>query len=104
MLLYWHIGHRISQDILDEKRAKYGGNIIQDLASKLEIYYGRGFCRRVIERCIQFAKYFTEEKIVLSLATHLKWTHFVTLLSQDEHLNENFMRKCVASNVGVQGN
>lgn len=90
VLLYWHIGHRINQDILDEKRAKYGENIIQDLALKLQTYYGRGFGRRVIERCIQFAKYFTEEKIVLSLAAHLKWTHFVTLLSLDDHLKREF--------------
>lgn len=39
VLLYWHIGFRINQDILDEKRAKYGENIIEDLATKLQTYY-----------------------------------------------------------------
>src|SRR3989338_6390221 len=90
VVLYWHIGHKINQNILDEKRAQYGSNIIQDLATQLQTHYGRGFGRRVIERCIQFARHFSEEKIILSLADHLKWTHFVTLLGIDDQLKREF--------------
>lgn len=90
VVLYWHIGHKINQNILDEKRAQYGANIIQDLATQLQTHYGRGFGRRVIERCIQFARFFPEEKIVLALSAHLTWTHFVTLLSIDNQLKREF--------------
>lgn len=75
VVLYWNIGHKINQNILDEKRAKYGANVIHDLASQLQTHYGRGFGRRVIERCIQFSRCFPEEKIVLALSSHLTWTH-----------------------------
>src|SRR3990167_2227054 len=90
VVLYWHIGHKINQNILDEKRAKYGANIIQDLALQLQTHYGRGFGRRVIERCIQFARFFPEEKIILALSSYLTWTHFVTLLSIDNQLKREF--------------
>lgn len=90
VILYWHIGYKFNQNILNEKRAKYGENIIQDIASRLQTKYGRGFGRRVIERCIQFARYFPEEKVVLALTAHLKWTHFVTLLSIDNKLKREF--------------
>lgn len=89
-MLYWHIGSRINQDILDEKRAEYGASIILNLATKLQTMYGRGFGRRVIERCVQFARFFSIEEIVLALANHLKWTHFVTLLSIDDLLKREF--------------
>jgi len=90
VLLYWHIGHRINQDILNNQRAKYGENIIQALALKLQMHYGRGFGRRIIERCVQFARYFPEEKVVLSLTDQLKWTHFVNLFSIENQLKREF--------------
>lgn len=90
VLLYWHIGARINENILNEKRASYGKSIIEDLALKLQTYYGQGFGRRVIERCVQFVRYFADEKIVVALSTHLKWTHFVTLLSMEDQLKREF--------------
>ena len=35
-LLYWQIGTRIRKDILKEKRAGYGDQIVQSLAAQLE--------------------------------------------------------------------
>lgn len=77
VLLYWHIGQRINFDILKLDRAGYGEQIINQLANKLQIKFGSGFGQRVIYRCVQFSKIFNEEKIVTSLANHLKWSHFV---------------------------
>ncbi len=45
--LYWHIGKRIRQDILQEKRAEYGEAIVQTLSAQLTAEYGRGFGRRI---------------------------------------------------------
>lgn len=41
--LYWHVGQRIRQEILKEKRADYGGQIVAALGRQLESEFGRGF-------------------------------------------------------------
>ena len=90
VLLYWHIGQRINKDILNLDRAKYGDNIISDIASSLQQQYGSGFGKRVIYRCVQFSKLFPSENVVIALAGQLKWSHFVLLLNIDSHLKREF--------------
>lgn len=41
-ILYWQIGKRIRQDILKEKRAKYGKEILPTLSAKLVFEFGNG--------------------------------------------------------------
>ena len=41
--LYWHVGKRIRQDILKEKRARYGEQIVSALSAQLEQEFRRGF-------------------------------------------------------------
>ena len=45
-LLYWQVGDRIRREILKEKRAEYGAEILQTLAAKLTLEFGRGFSQR----------------------------------------------------------
>jgi predicted nuclease of restriction endonuclease-like (RecB) superfamily len=90
VMLYWHIGRRINHDILKFSRAEYGAQIIKNLAAKLQTKFGSGFGHRVIHRCSQFEKLFPNEKIILSLCTHLKWTHFVALLNIESKLKREF--------------
>lgn len=33
--LYWHVGHRVRQDILKQKRAEYSGQIVSALRRQL---------------------------------------------------------------------
>ncbi len=40
--LCWHIGSRIRKNILKEKRAEYGQEILQSLSAKLAVEFGRG--------------------------------------------------------------
>jgi hypothetical protein len=40
--LYWHVGRRIRQDILHEKRAEYGAEIVSALGRQLSAKFGRG--------------------------------------------------------------
>jgi len=42
-MLYWHIGKRINSDILNNKRAEYGKQIIATLSQHLTHEYGRGW-------------------------------------------------------------
>ena len=43
VLLYWKIGQRIQRDILKEKRAEYGEQIVAALGRQLEREFGRGY-------------------------------------------------------------
>jgi len=90
VLLYWQIGQRIYREILKEERAEYGEGIIKQLASQLNISYGRGFNARALFRMVRFAKYFSEEKIVVTLSPLLSWSHFVELIALDDVLKRQF--------------
>ncbi|MFL6261030.1 MAG: DUF1016 N-terminal domain-containing protein [Thermoanaerobaculia bacterium] len=46
-LLYWQVGDRIQREILLEKRAEYGAEIVLTLSAQLELEFGRGFGERV---------------------------------------------------------
>jgi hypothetical protein len=41
-LLYWQVGKRIRIDVLGEKRAEYGEQILPTLSAKLAPEYGQG--------------------------------------------------------------
>lgn len=51
-ILYWQIGSRIRQDILKEKRARYGEEILPTLSAKLVPEFGSGFSVRNLSRMI----------------------------------------------------
>jgi predicted nuclease of restriction endonuclease-like (RecB) superfamily len=72
------------------RTSEYGAQVIKNLAAKLQTKFGSGFGHRVIHRCSQFEKLFPNEKIILSLCTHLKWTHFVALLNIENKLKREF--------------
>jgi hypothetical protein len=74
--LYWHIGTRIRQDILGDRRAEYGAEIVSALGTQLTTEFGRGFDCRNLYHMIRFAEVFPDESIVNALRTQLSWTHF----------------------------
>jgi len=45
-LVYWHIGKRINEHVLDNKRAEYGKKILSPVATKLATMFGRSFEER----------------------------------------------------------
>jgi predicted nuclease of restriction endonuclease-like (RecB) superfamily len=77
--LFWQIGKRINDEILLNKRADYGKQIVVTVARQLEIKYGRSFSDRNLRRMMQFATVFNDFKIVTPLATQLSWSHFIVL-------------------------
>src|SRR5262245_1071803 len=54
--LYWHIGRRIRQDILKEKRAEYGAEIVSALGRQLETEFGRGFSEKSLRHMLRFVE------------------------------------------------
>ncbi len=88
--LYWHIGKRIREDVLKEKRADYGEKIVLTLSGQLTAEYGKGFSRFNVSRMIKLAEYFPDERIVASLMQQLNWTHFLHLLPIEDRLKRDF--------------
>ncbi|WP_118973481.1 PDDEXK nuclease domain-containing protein [Taibaiella koreensis] len=79
-MLFWHIGRRINQDILQNERAGYGKQIVPTLAAQLTGRYGRNFEEKNLRRMLQFAGQFPAEEIVVPLARQLSWSHFLILI------------------------
>lgn len=53
-LLFWHIGKRISESILQHKRGEYGKQIVVTLSRELCDKYGRNFEEKNLRRMMQF--------------------------------------------------
>ncbi|WP_337170272.1 DUF1016 N-terminal domain-containing protein [Gemmatimonas aurantiaca] len=45
-MLYWHVGHRLHEEVLKDGRAEYGEQILPTLSAKLVRDYGQGFSAR----------------------------------------------------------
>lgn len=88
--LYWHIGRRIRQDILKEKRAEYGAKIVSALGTQLSREFGRGFNTRNLFRMVRFAEVFPDDQIVSTLRTQLGWTHFRMIIPMEDELKRDF--------------
>lgn len=79
-LLFWHIGNRINNEILQNKRADYGKQIVLTLSTQLKGRYGRNFELGNLRRMIQFAEQFSDIEIVVTLSRQLSWSHFLVLI------------------------
>ena len=79
-ILFWQIGNRINQDILQNKRAEYGKQIVPTVSAQLENKYGRNFTEKNVRRMLRFAEQFSDFQIVVTLSRQLSWSHFVELL------------------------
>jgi predicted nuclease of restriction endonuclease-like (RecB) superfamily len=88
--LYWRMGCRIRSEILDEKRAGYGEEILATLSQELTKEYGQGFTISGLSRMLKFAELFPDEQIVATLSQQLSWSHFVEILPLKEPLKRDF--------------
>ena len=80
---YWHIGKRINDDILNNKRAEYGKQILSTLSAKLVVDYGSNFSVKSLHRMMQFNEYFPDSKIVATLWRQLSWSHFTKQIPKE---------------------
>lgn len=79
-VLFWQVGKRINDDILQNQRAEYGKQIISTVSSQLENAYGRNFTEKNVRRMMQFAELFSDFQIVVTLSRQLTWSHFLVLI------------------------
>jgi predicted nuclease of restriction endonuclease-like (RecB) superfamily len=79
-MLFWNVGKRINEDILQNKRAEYGKQIVSTLATQLVEKYGSNFEKTNLTRMMKFAEKFPDLEIVAPLAQQLSWSHFRELI------------------------
>lgn len=87
---YWHIGKTIGSDVLNNKRAEYGKQILPKLSEKLTAEYGKGWSVKHLQHCLRFAETFTDYEIVSTLWRQLSWSHFKILMYQESELKMDF--------------
>jgi predicted nuclease of restriction endonuclease-like (RecB) superfamily len=89
-ILYWQIGNRICQDILKQKRAEYGKEIVATLSQELTKEHGNGFSYSALTRMVRFAEVFPDTQIVATLSRQLSWSHFKEILPLKKPLQRDF--------------
>ena len=50
----WLLGLRIQHEVLNNKRAEYGEQVVENLAEKLTEKYGKGFIKRNLHHFVDF--------------------------------------------------
>lgn len=90
VLLYWSVGDRIRREILGEKRAKYGEEIVVTVSRQLTQEYGKGFSQRNLFNMIELAEAFPELRILQTLSAKLGWSHFLHLIPMKDDLKRDF--------------
>jgi len=87
---YWQVGKRINVDVLDNKRAEYGKEIVARLSRQLTNDYGSGWSVKQLQHCIHFVDVFPEFQIVSALRRQLSWTHFKIIIYLKTDLQREF--------------
>jgi predicted nuclease of restriction endonuclease-like (RecB) superfamily len=87
---YWHIGKRISEDILQNNRAGYGEQIVATLSRQLTEAFGQGWSVKHLRHCLRFTEVFSDFQIVSTLWRQLSWSHFKIIMYRDSDLERNF--------------
>ena len=103
-LLFWQVGKRINEFVLEHKRAEYGKQIVVTLSRQLEEIHGRSFEEKNLRRMLQFAEAFPEIEKVVTLSRHLTWSHFLAILPlKNEEQRLYYAQQVIQEQLGVRG-
>jgi predicted nuclease of restriction endonuclease-like (RecB) superfamily len=101
-MMYWEIGNKINQDILNNQRAEYGKEIVATVSQQLSEQYGKGYSYSALTRMMKFAKNI-DEKNIATLSQQLSWSHFKELIVLEDTLKiEFYTQMSIAQNWGVR--
>lgn len=89
-ILYWQVGKRINYEILQNKRAEYGKQIVQSLSYQLKGEYGKGWSEKHLRHCLRMAETIPDENIIFALSRELSWTHLRSIIYIDDELKRSF--------------
>lgn len=66
-VLYWNIGKHVNREVLDNKRAEYGKEVIKSLSQNLTEEYGKGRSGQQLRHCLRIAETFPNKEILYTL-------------------------------------
>lgn len=89
-LTNWYIGKRIREDVLLNKRAAYGKQVVKNLSVKLTQRYGNGWGEKKLRHCLRCAETFSEQDIVSATQRQLTWTHLKSIMYITDPLERQF--------------
>ncbi len=89
-VLYWNVGERINREILGNKRAEYGKEIIKSVSKSLTEEYGKGWSDKQLRHCLRIAETFPNKEILYALSRQLSWTHLRTIMYLKDELRREF--------------
>ena len=89
-MLYWQIGRRINDKVLNNERGAYGQKIVKNLSKKLSEQYGQGWSYRHLWNCMRFAKVFSDIQIVHTVCALLTWSHIRLVINIEDELKRAF--------------
>jgi hypothetical protein len=97
IFLYWGVGKKINEHILDNQRADYGKEIVVSLAQQLIQSFGSGWSEKQLRHCLRSAETFSEEQIVYAVRRQLSWTHIRALMYLKDDLQRGFYMEICAN-------
>lgn len=88
--LYWHIGRRINDELLQGQRGGYGKQVVAELARQLTSEFGRGWSEQQLRHCLRLAEVFADEHILSTVQRELSWSHLKALMYMEDPLQRDF--------------
>lgn len=79
-MMNWHVGKRIKEDVLCNKRADYGKQIIKNLATRLTLKYGKGWSEKSLKKSPHCGDFFRRRDSLCDTETIHMDTHQDTFL------------------------
>lgn len=103
-LLYWDLGKRLREELLQETRAPYGQRILSTVSKELREGYGSGYSVPNLTRMMQVAEYFPDRPIVEKVSDIVSWSQFVEVLPLRDPLEREFyISMCHACRWSIRG-
>jgi len=103
-VLFWHIGKRILNHNLQNKRGEYGKQIVVTVSRELVEKFGKNYEEKNLRRMIQFAQKYSDFENVVTLSRHLSWSHFLALIPLKDQNTRDFYGKIAYIICLVSGN
>lgn len=89
-MLYWRIGKRVNEEVLQGERAGYGEAIVSTVSRQLTKEFGGNFSEKNLRHMMRFTENFPDEQIVSTLSRQLSWSHFKEIIYQKDSLQRDF--------------
>lgn len=80
----------IKTEVLRDKRAEYGKQVISSLSKKLTYEFGKGWSKQQLWNCLYAVETFKTHKIISTLSGELSWSHIKELIYVKDDLQREF--------------